>query len=170
MAEKAFLEQNDNLNENKDQDQDQDQDQEQDHDQDQEIPEMDDNELRVFKENVKQWVRHDDDIRKIMKESKELNKKIKERKKERDEFNTAILSFMGKYKIGDLNTSNGRIKYSVSVKKSSLNLKGLEGKLKDYYKNDEESEKLLKYLKDTQEKKEKVSLRRTGVQAKSFNL
>lgn len=118
-------------------------------------------EMSNFKENVKQWIRLDDEVRKIAEEVKKSQKKKKELQIKRDEMNSSILYFMNKYNIGDLNTSNGRIKYAVSSTKSPINMKTLQEKLMGYYNNSDEAEKLLKFLEENRDKKEKVSLKRT---------
>ena len=130
---------------------------------------IDDIELSNFKENVRQWIRLDDETRKIANEVKKVNVKKKELQKKRDEMNASILYFMNKYNIGDLNTSNGRIKYAISSKKSPINLKTLKEQLGGYYKNEEDVDKLLKFLEENREKSEKISLKRT-ITKKTLNL
>lgn len=127
------------------------------------VPEMDDQEKDVFRQNVKQWVMIDDTIKNIQKEVKLIQMKIKERKAQKEELNAPILGFMKKYNLTDLNTSSGRIKYSVSYQKEALNVKAIKDKLNKYYNDDtEKSDKLIKFLMDNRDKKEKVSLKRVA--------
>lgn len=80
------------------------------------------------------------------------------------------MGFMKKYKLTDLNTSNGRIKYNVKQTKESLNVKKIKEKLDGYYVNNKgECENVIKYLIESQTKKEKVSLSRV-VSKKTLNL
>ena len=130
---------------------------------------INENELENFKENVRQWIRLDDETRKVANEIKIIQKKKKEFQKKRDELNPSVFSFMNKYKIGDLNTSNGRIKYSVSSSRTPINARTLKEKLSGYYKDDDEVTKLLKYLEENRDKKEKVTLKRT-ITKKTMNL
>lgn len=119
-------------------------------------------ELDVFKHNVRNWIRMDDEVRKISEEAKALQKRIKERKAHRDTLNNAILAFMQKYKIGDLNTSTGKISRTVSTTKEQLNVKKLKDKLNKFNEGDEaKTEILLKFLDENRDKKETVKLKRT---------
>lgn len=118
-------------------------------------------ELDVFKNNVKNWIRMDDEVRKITEEQKAIQKRIKERKTHRDTLNGAILAFMQKYKIGDLNTSSGKISRTVTTTKEQLNVKKLKEKIMKFNDGDEaKTDVLIKFLDDSREKKENVKLKR----------
>jgi hypothetical protein len=134
------------------------------------IPTMDPQELLVFKQNVKQWMRLDDNVRIFQKELKTIQEKVKKTKNERDSFDSSVMGFMKKYKLTDLSTSNGSIKYNVKQTRESLNVKRIKEKLDGYYiDNKKECENVIKYLIDNQSKKEKVSLSRV-VSKKTFNM
>jgi hypothetical protein len=134
------------------------------------IPKMDPQELAVFKQNVKQWMRLDDNMRGFQKELKIVQTKVKQTKSERDSLDSSVMGFMKKYKLTDLSTSNGSIKYNVKQTKESLNVKKIKEKLDGYYvDNKNECENVINYLIDSQVKKEKVSLSRV-VSKKTLNL
>jgi hypothetical protein len=135
-----------------------------------EIPEMDPQELAVFKQNVKQWMRLDDSMRLFKKELKSVQTKVKKVKSERDSLDSSVMGFMKKYKLTDLSTSNGSIKYNITQTKEALNVKKIKEKLDGYYvDNKKECENVINYLIDGQVKKEKVSLSRV-VSKKTLNL
>jgi hypothetical protein len=134
------------------------------------IPKMDPQELAVFKQNVKQWMRLDDSMRGFQKELKAVQVKVKQMKSERDSLDGSVMGFMKKYKLTDLSTSNGSIKYNVKQTKESLNVKKIKEKLDGYYVNNKkECENVINFLIDSQAKKEKVSLSRV-VSKKTLNL
>ena len=81
-----------------------------------------------FKNNVKDWVTLDDDI-------STLQKAIKERKKKKDELTPQIMDFMNRFKINDLNTVNGKLKFTKSLYTKPLNKQYLISKLGDFFKN-----------------------------------
>ena len=106
-----------------------------------------------FKNEVSEWLLLDDDI-------KTLQSAIKERKKKKDALNLKILDFMATYKINDLNTNNGTIKYAKSVCTKPLNKQFLMAKLGDFLKDYRKGEKAALYLMENRDKEEKFRLRR----------
>jgi len=77
----------------------------------QEIPK---DQLDIFKENVTNWLKIDSDIC-------ELEKKIRELKKQRKKDEHEVTQFMVKFNISDLNTNNGKIKCNARNTKKPLN-------------------------------------------------
>ena len=77
----------------------------------QEIPK---DQLDIFKENVSNWLKIDNDIY-------ELEKKIKLLKKKRKEDEKEVTQFMVKFNISDLNTNNGKIKCNARNTKKPFN-------------------------------------------------
>lgn len=124
------------------------------------VPQMDQNELINFKENVKLWLMRKNAINNLQDNIKELQiplrkiqdqiKLIKIKKKEMEndsnQLNENILYFMKKYQIGDLNTNSGKIKYSVVKRKDPINKKTVQDKIKNYFNNDEKSEELISII------------------------
>ena len=67
---------------------------------------------------------------------------------------------MATYKINDLNTNNGTIKYAKSVCTKPLNKQFLMAKLGDFLKDYRKGEKAALYLMENRDKEEKFRLRR----------
>ena len=106
-----------------------------------------------FKNNVKEWVTLDDDI-------KTLQKAMTERKKRKNELTPTILKFMSDYKVNDLNTQNGQIKFVKSVSTKPLNKQYLISRLSDFFKDLEKGEKAATFLLENRDKEEKFRLKR----------
>lgn len=116
---------------------------------------LDDNdpEFIEFKENAKIWIELDDDI-------KTLNEALKERKQKKKELTPDLLEYMNKYKINDLNTSDGHLKFQKTTRSQSLSKKFLIEKLSNFFKNNHKSEKVVNFLYDSRDKKEIFNLKR----------
>lgn len=116
---------------------------------------LDDNdpEFIEFKEKTKIWFQLDDDIQ-------TLNEAIKERKKKKNELTPDLLDFMERYKIHDLNTQDGHLKYQKSVRSQPVSKKYLISKLGDFFKNMTKSEKVVNFLYEGRDKKETFNLKR----------
>jgi hypothetical protein len=106
-----------------------------------------------FKNNVKDWVTLDDDIN-------TLQKAIKERKKKKDELTPQIMDFMNRFKINDLNTVNGKLKFTKSLYTKPLNKQYLISKLGDFFKDFHKGEKAASFILENRDKEEKFKLRR----------
>ena len=106
-----------------------------------------------FKDNVKQWLDLDNQLKRLAAASKE-------RRKKKNDINLRILEFMGKFNIEDLNTKDGIIRYRKTFVKEPLSQKTIKTKLEELFKDDVENfEKIAKIFTD-REKIEKTSLRR----------
>ena len=123
----------------------------------------DDNEEFVeFKINVKEWLTLDDDII-------TLQKAIKDRKTKKNDLTPKILDFMNRFKINDLNTINGKLKFTKSLQTKPLNKQFLISRLGDFFKDFTKGEKAASFILENRDKEEKLKLRRV-VNKKEFNL
>jgi len=116
---------------------------------------FDDNnsEFIQFKEEVKEWLALDDDIR-------TLQDAIKKRKVRKDILNKNILEYMAKFKINDLNTKDGTIKFAKSLTTKPLNKQFLISKLGDFFRDFSKGEKVATFILNNRDKEEKFRLRR----------
>ena len=109
--------------------------------------------LEEFKDNVKQWLDLDNQLKRLAAASKE-------RRKKKTDINLKILDFMGRFNIEDLNTKDGIIRYRKTFVKEPLSQKTIKAKLEELFKDDQDNfEKIGKIFTD-REKVEKTSLRR----------
>lgn len=109
--------------------------------------------LEEFKDNVKQWLDLDNQLKRLAAASKE-------RRKKKNDINLRILEFMGKFNIEDLNTKDGIIRYRKTFVKEPLSQKTIKAKLEELFKDDQDNfEKIAKIFTD-REKIERASLRR----------
>lgn len=115
------------------------------------------NELEEFKNQVKIWMRLDNEIKEFTKQIKMLNVEIKQRKKYIQNLTPFILSYMNANEIEELNSKDGRLQCKVSMIKPPLSQKDLKCKLYHQFPNN--SEDLDKIFKE-REKIQKTSLRR----------
>ena len=115
-----------------------------------------------FKQNVKDWVTLDDDI-------KTLQDAIKKRKKRINELTPVILDFMKRFNINDLNTQNGQLRYTTSLLAKPVNKNFLLSKLGEFFKDNEKSQVITTYIYDNRIKEEKVKLKRV-IEKKKINI
>ena len=114
----------------------------------------DDNEEFInFKSGVKEWLTLDDDII-------TLQKAIKERKNKKNELTANILDFMNRFKINDLNTQGGKIKFTKSLYTKPLNKEFLITKLGSFFKDFKKGERAASFILENRDKEEKFKLRR----------
>ena len=106
-----------------------------------------------FKQNVKNWLMLDDDIIK-------LQAAIKERKLKKNELTPKILNFMDNNKINDLNTNDGKLKFTKSLCTKPLNKPFLISRLGDFFKDFAKGEKAATFILENRDKEEKVKLTR----------
>ena len=116
---------------------------------------LDDNdpEFIEFKENVKLWMKLDDDIN-------TLNKAIKERKEKKKEISPGLLEFMEKHEINDLNTNEGNLKFQKSLRSKPISKKYLLDKLGFFFNNESKGEKVVNFIYNSREKTEISNLKR----------
>ena len=92
-----------------------------------------------FKENVKEWITLDDDI-------KTLNLALKERKQKKNELTPKVLEFMNEYEVHDVKTTDGQLKFSKSLTSKPLNKKYLVSRLGDFFKDYTKGEKAVDFI------------------------
>lgn len=109
-----------------------------------------------FKEYVKEWILLDDDI-------STLQKAIKERRDKKNLLTPSIIDFMNRFEINDLNTNNGKLKCSKTMRTKPLNKEFLLTRLSDYFRDLKKGEKALNFLMTDRPKEPKFSLRRVNV-------
>ena len=116
---------------------------------------IDDNnpDFQDFKDNVKEWITLDDDI-------KTLNIALKERKKKKQELTPKVLNFMNDHKVHDIKTTDGQLKFSKSMTSKPLNKKYLINRLGDFFKDYSKGEKAVEFLYENRDKEEKMKLQR----------
>jgi len=101
-----------------------------------------------FKESVTEWLSIDEKIAKLRGDIKTL------RLRKTKEIEPEIMKFMQTYNISDLNTQNGRLKYSEKNVKKAINRKSLMENLIMYYNNNEdEAEKVTDFIYSNREEK-----------------
>ena len=123
----------------------------------------DDNEEFIeFKINVKEWLTLDDDII-------TLQKAIKDRKNKKNELTPKVLDYMNRFKINDLNTINGKLKFTKSLCTKPLNKQFLISRLGDFFKDFTKGEKAASFILDNRDKEEKFKLKRV-LNKKEFNI
>jgi len=106
-----------------------------------------------FKNNVKEWMLLDDDIL-------TLQKAIKERKNKKNELTPKIQEFMNSNEINDLNTNNGKLKFTKSTCTKPLNKQFLISRLGDFFKDFTKGEKAATFILENRDKEERFKLKR----------
>jgi hypothetical protein len=106
-----------------------------------------------FKSNVKEWMTLDDDIL-------TLQNAIKERRNKKNEITPKIMDFMDKFEINDLNTGEGKLKFTKSLQTKPLNKQFLVSRLGDFFKDFSKGEKAATYILENRDKAEVMKLRR----------
>ena len=114
----------------------------------------DDNvEFSMFKDEVKEWITLDDDIT-------TLQKAIKERRDKKNRLTPKIIEYMDRFKINDLNTNDGKLKFTKSLYTKPINKEYLIAKLGDFFKDYKKAEKATGFIYENRDKQEKYSLKR----------
>jgi hypothetical protein len=105
---------------------------------------------------VRKWLKCDDDI-------KEYNKKNKEIKNKKKEYEKYILEYMEKINLPALGSQDGTtLKRNVSKVKSSLKKEILHKALTEYTKDVQKAQTITNFILDKRPTVEKVYLKRTG--------
>ena len=116
-----------------------------------------------FKSSVVSWLSIDEKIAVLQGQIKAL------RDKKKKEIEPEIMDFMKTYNISDLNTQNGRLKYSETNVKKGLNKKSIMENLILYYNNNEDkAEEVTNFIYDNRE--EKTTQKITKLKAKKMPL
>lgn len=106
-----------------------------------------------FKKNVTEWLTLDDDIN-------TLQNAIKERRTKKNEMTPKIMDFMNRYEINDLNTHNGKLKFTKTLQTKPLNKQFLISRLGDFFKDFTKGEKAATFILENRDKQERFNLRR----------
>jgi hypothetical protein len=125
---------------------------------------MSDQEFQFFKDKlkneVKEYLELDDQI-------KAINKALKERREKKKKLSESILENMKGFNIDFMNTKNGKLTYTTNKRKEPLNKKNLITGLNNYFDNEVESKKVSKIVLDSRSDVTKVTLRRTITKKKN---
>lgn len=134
--------------------------------------------LQLFKNTVKQYIEIDNQIRELKKQEKKLNNeikrrvyKLKERKnlikdeiKKRNNIclslNTFIINFMERYNVPNVNLKTGKLTVRKKKKKKYLTKKEMEEKAREYFSNNDDYKAFQEFIKRDINKKISV-LKRT---------
>lgn len=110
--------------------------------------------LAAFKANVQSFMDADDRIRTLQAATRELNR-------QRKALTEQILAFMKRFRIEDLNTRNGNLRYRMSFVKAPLTQKEMRNRLLSNFDPGKNADEIAHVVFDVREKTAKVSLRRT---------
>ena len=108
----------------------------------------------TLKENVKEYLELEEQI-------KVLSKAIKERKDKKKEISNDILHCMKRFDISQMNTKDGKLIYNVRNNKVPLNKNNITKALSTYFNSENKAQEACKFILENREIKEKISLRRT---------
>jgi hypothetical protein len=110
-------------------------------------------------ENIKEWLKMDNEIRKMKTE-------IKQRDIKKKQITTNLVQVMKKNEIECFDINGGSLVYKKSTHKKPINGKMLMVTLQDYYKNmPEKAEELSKFILDHREEQIKETLHRKIVKS-----
>tara|TARA_B100000401_G_C52259716_1_gene463765 strand:- start:1 stop:459 length:459 start_codon:yes stop_codon:yes gene_type:complete len=117
-----------------------------------------DNDLVIMKKLVNLTVKYEKDLEKINSVKKEISTKLKKTKQ-------ALIPFMKKNEVDFININTniggGKLKYNKSKVYSSLSKKRLIELFNAYFKNEEETTKLINFLYENREYKENEKITKT---------
>tara|TARA_A100001015_G_C14974637_1_gene706682 strand:- start:497 stop:847 length:351 start_codon:yes stop_codon:yes gene_type:complete len=109
---------------------------------------------QILLENVKTWLNVDNDIR-------ILQKKIREKRKEKKELTSNLVGIMKTQDIDALNIPDGQLIYNKTKSKAPLSKKHLLVSLSTYFKNDKRMvDELTKFIMESRQEKEKENIKR----------
>jgi len=115
-------------------------------------PEM----LESFKHDVRMWLELDNTIRL-------LQKAMQERRAEKRALTSRVLDFMSVYKIDDLNTPVGRLRYTTARVKVPLSRQQILDRIATYYHNDViAAQQLRAAVFGTRDHADRMSIRRVA--------
>tara|TARA_Y100000389_G_C17465236_1_gene524879 strand:- start:552 stop:1064 length:513 start_codon:yes stop_codon:yes gene_type:complete len=117
--------------------------------------------LQEFKEQVKSWIKLDNEVKAINAKMKILDNERKHRKKLIDVFSTKILKFMGTNEIDELNSKDGVIKYKKSFVKEPLTQKQIKQKLLEQFNAMDDAEERINNVFKNRDKVEILRLKRS---------
>lgn len=112
-----------------------------------------------FKQICKQWLALNDDIKK-------LQGAIKVRRQFQNELTPKMMSFMRDKQIEDLDTGDGKLKYTITNRKAPLNKENIQKKLSEYFKDTKQAENVATFLMDNRDIVKSERLSRTMLKKK----
>ena len=115
-----------------------------------------------FKNDIKIWLKMDDDI-------KTLQNALREIKKRKEEMTPKILNFMQNNDLKHLETKEGKLQYSKSYTTKPLNKKLIINRLGDYFKDFDKGNNVATFILENREKEEKIRLKRTKRRIKNID-
>lgn len=127
----------------------------------QEVDQDETEQLNDFKEQVKVWLKLDNEISAINSKIKLLDNERKHRRKLLKEYSTKILKFMGNNEIDELNSKDGIIKYQKRFVKETLTHTTIKNKLMDQFSNTPDAAEKINRVFVDRNKVEKLSLKRS---------
>ena len=113
----------------------------------------------TLQSSVKEYLSLDDQI-------KALNKAVKERRDRKKKLSVSILSLMKQFEINNMNTSNGKLVYSVTKTKEPLTKKSLHRTLNIYFGSSDKANQLSQFVMENRKEIERVQLKRKIFKAK----
>ena len=111
-----------------------------------------------FKKKIVQWVKFDDDLRKIRETVKEIN----DEKKQAEEF---ILSYLENVGEKEIAISDGKLSKQVTKTQAPLKKENIHKALNDIVKDDNKATIMTDHIFKSRETKEKVALRRIKIRS-----
>jgi predicted nucleic acid-binding Zn-ribbon protein len=104
--------------------------------------------------NIKEWIKIDNEIMKLQNE-------IKERKNKKKTLSETLMTVMKKNEIDCFDINGGALIYKKNKIKKPINAKNLMSVLQNYYKSDpKHAEDLTKHIMDNREEQIKETIRR----------
>jgi predicted nucleic acid-binding Zn-ribbon protein len=104
--------------------------------------------------NIKEWIKIDNEIMKLQNE-------IKERKNKKKTLSESLMNVMKKNEIDCFDINGGALLYKKNKVKKPINAKNLMSVLQNYYKNDQkQAEDLTKHIMENREEQIKETIRR----------
>jgi hypothetical protein len=120
-----------------------------------------DADVEDFKNQVRNWLRLDSEIKEINNKIKLLNNERKQRKKFIDVLSVKIMQFMSENDIDELNSRDGVLKYKKSYIKKQVTQKEIKENIKSVMKENTKLDEILKYIFQSDSKVEKCKLLRS---------
>lgn len=111
-----------------------------------------------FKRNIIQWVKYDDDLRKIRETTKEINNE----KKALEEY---ILSYLEEIDQKEVAISDGKLSKQVSKTTAPLKKENIQKALVEIVKDDNKASMMTEHILKSRPTKEKITLKRTKIKA-----
>lgn len=115
--------------------------------------------VEQFKQICKQWLALNDDIKK-------LQQAIKVRRQFQNELTPKMMVFMKEKQIEDLDTGDGKLKYTISNRKVPLNKENIQKKLTEYFKDQKQAESVATYIMENRDIVKAERLSRTMLRKK----